>query len=214
VTVDGAEELAQPERRTTARRLRLELVVGAAVLLGILLVTRHHHGSTVDAGPTSGPTATSSRVPASVGTAALAIYPVPDRHAGDVAHCPLHLECQRVSAPTLGIREALQDAFPGARVEHAQTTRIDVKGYGTALWTSNLQARVGDELVRLRVQPRSPDDKQVHGSSLFGGHAITHWESVQNQVRVVIDVVSPADSATPLTAIEQLARDARLTSPW
>ena len=209
MTDGGTEDLAAPERRATAFRLRRDLTLGAAVLFIFVLATRHHGGHD-GAGPTSGPTTTtaSSAVPQSAGTAAPASYPAPARH------CPLHLECQRLAATTLGIRDALQAAFPGARVVHAQTTRIAAKGYGTALWTSNVQAMVGDELVRLRVQPRRPDDKHLHGLSVSGGHAITHWASVQRQIRVVIDVVAPADSTTPLAAIEQLARDARLGSPW
>ena len=215
MTDEGTEELAAPQRRATAFRLRRDLILGAAVLLIFVLATRNHSGP-VDAGPTAAPTTTaaSSLVPQSAGTAALAIYPVPDRHAGNFAHCPLHLECQHLAGTTLGIRAALQAAFPGARVVQAQTTRIYVKGYGTALWRSNVQAMVGDQLLRLRLQPRSPDDGQLHSSSRFGGHATTHWEGVQNQLRVVIDVVSPVGGAGPLAAIEQLARDARLTSPW
>jgi hypothetical protein len=219
MTDGGAEELAQPDRRPLVRRLRLDLALGAAVLLVILLVTRHHHGSGAPAStpaPSTTPTATvpGSAVPHSLGTGTLAVYPVPNQHAGAFEDCPDGLPCEHFADVPLGIREALAAAFPAVRVLHAHTTRIDVKGYGTALWRSAVRARAGDELIRLRVQPRSPGDRQRQGTEVSAGRVITHWASVQNQLRVLIDVVAPAAAPPVLPAVEQLARDARLSSPW
>jgi hypothetical protein len=220
MTDDGAEELSKPQRRSAISRLRKELALGAAVLFVILLVTRQH-GNDGAAGPSPSPslaptpprTTSTSPAPQSLDTGTLAVYPVPNQHVGNFERCPQELPCEHFADVTLGIRAALHDAFPGVHVLRARTTRIDVKGYGTALWSSTVRARADADLIRLRVRPRSPADRQVTDSARSGGHEITHWESVQNQLRVVIDVVGPAGPA-PLTAIEQLARDARLVSPW
>jgi hypothetical protein len=222
---DGVEELAQPGRRRSRRALRRDLALGAILLFAVVLVTRHGGGG--GAGPTPTPTPTGSTTHSGSTTAApvvapsdpavtgsLAVYPVPDRHAGDAARCPAGFACQVWHGMTVPAQDALQGAFPGARVVRARTERIYVANYGQALWTADVQARAGDEVLRLRLQPRSPDDGEQHGTTLFNGHAITHWESVLDQLRVVIDVIAPADRPASLSAIGRLARDTRLLTSW
>jgi hypothetical protein len=208
---EGAEELARPGRRASVRRLRLDIAVAAAVLIGVVLLTRHY-GNSGPAAPA--PTPSASTAPP-VGTSSAVSAPNPfSNHAGRVARCPEGLRCERFAGATLGMHAALAAAFPSFRVLHARTMRIDVPGYGTALWRSDVQARAGDEIVRLRVQLRGPDDGERHGTKVLGARSITHWEGVLRQLRVVIDVVAPANGPAPLAAVEQLARDARLASPW
>jgi hypothetical protein len=215
VTDDRAEELPQPQRRSAVRRLRLDLAFGGAVLVVIVLLTRHH-GSSGSATPTPTPTSevTSSSTPQALDDEPLGVYPVRNRHAGDVARCPAGFDCPVSHLASAGTRAALEAAFPGARVVTARTVRSVVTGYGQAVWTIEVRARVGASELRMRLQPLSPMDHAQHGTMLFGGHAITHWESMLSQLLVVIDVVAPADNPASLAAIEQLARDARLTSPW
>ena len=214
MTDDGAEELAQPPPRVSARRLRLDLALGAAVLVGIVLLTRPHGNGTGGGSPPT-PTATAAAsTPPQTGTAGPAVYPAPYRHVRDVASCPDGSRCQRFAGLTLGTKAALEAAFPGVRVLRARTVRIYVTGYGTAVWTSDIRARAGDQLVHLQVQPGSPEDGVRHRTTLFGGHSITHWETALHQARVLIEVVAPADRPASLAAVGQLAHDARLLSPW
>lgn len=211
----GPEELPQQPQR--ARTLRWNLALAAAVLIVIALLTKHGRDvGTADS--TVGPTPTSptspSDVPHGLDDEGLAVFPVPDRHAGTVARCPAGFDCPVSHRISAGTRAALYSAFPGVHVVRARTVRTVVVGYGQAIWTQDVRARVGDQLIRLRLQPASPTDHASHSSTLFGGHAITHWESILSQLVVLIDVVAPADSPAPLAAIEQLAHDGRLTSPW
>jgi hypothetical protein len=208
VSDDGAEVLAQPQRRGPL--LGLAIVLGAAILLVTIVVTRNHPGST-EAAPTSTP-ATRTRSPQPLDQP-LPVYPVPNRRAGDVARCPDGFDCPVSRGATAGTRAALEAAFPGARVLAARTVRAVVQGYGQTVWAMDVRARVGAAELRMRVQPLSPADRPEHRTTLFNGHALTHWQSTLSQVLVLIDVVAPADSPASLSAIEQLARDARLVSP-
>src|SRR3954451_5089322 len=208
---DGPEELIAPDRRSRVGRLRVDLAVGGLVLTVVLLLTRHsgHDGSRAP-----GPSAAPQSAAHPFGTETLALYPVPNRRAGNAARCPAGFQCVSSSRATSAADAALRDAFPGARIVSAHTVRIFVQGYGQALWTAHVRARDGDQLLQLRLQPRSPNDGERHDSMLFDGRAITHWESVLLQLRVVIAVVAPADHPVSLGAVEQLARDPRLLSSW
>ncbi|MDT4917878.1 MAG: hypothetical protein QOH89_2578 [Pseudonocardiales bacterium] len=208
---NGVEELASPERRSTSRRLRLDIAVGGAGLIIVLLLTRHHGGGE-PAATTATPTASTSST-ARPSDDRLGVYPVPDRAAGNAARCPDGFDCLESRFASAGTRAALEAAFPGARITSARTVRTVVAGYGQSIWTVDLRAVTGDEVVTLRLQPRSPADVPRHGTGLFGGHAITHWEGFLSQLLVVIDVVAPADHPAPLAAIEQLAGDSRMLSP-
>jgi hypothetical protein len=215
----GAEELPQPESRSRrVRRLRRDLALGAAVLLVILLVAKNHGDSR-----TGGRTSTSASAP-TASTSMTAIpralderlpgHRVPNRNPRTVALCPKGFDCPVSHHITAGARAALEAAFPGARVVYARTVRAFVVNFGQAIWAADVRARIGDELLRLRLQPVSRTDHARHGTTLFGGHAITHWESLLSHLLVVIDVVAPADRPASLTAIDRLAHDTRLTSPW
>jgi hypothetical protein len=196
--------------------MRLDIALGGAVLLVLLLVGRHLGSSgtakSTNSSPPSVPTATSTSH--SLGPQQVAVFPVPDRRAGNAAHCPDGFACPVSRGVTAGTRAALDAAFPGARVISARTVRTVVAGYGQSVWTMDVRARADGTEIRLRVQPLSPEDKPQHGTTLFNGHALTHWESALSQMLVVIDVIGPADVPPPLAAMDQLAHDARMLSPW
>jgi hypothetical protein len=219
---ESVEELAQPDRRSVVRRLRLDLALGGAVLIIVLLLMKRSWHSDNDGWtptpspsiPTSTATTRVPEVPPIVPSVSLAVFPADSRRAGNVARCPAGFTCPVSNIASAGVRAALESAYPGARILSARTVRAIVDGYGQTIWTVDVRARAGAELIQLRIQPVSPEDDEQYTRSLFGGHSITHWESLLSQVLVVIDVVTPADEPASLAAVEQLARDSRMLSPW
>jgi hypothetical protein len=212
---NGVEELAQPGLRSGSRRLRLDIAVGAVVLFGILVVVRLQ-GSDDPAQPAvrSGTGSNSSSPVASASAERPPVFPVDTRREGNLAKCPDGFECPVSKVASAGIQRALEAAFPGVVIVSARTVRSVVEGYGQAIWTADVLARAGEQQIQLRLQPLSPTDPEQNSVSLFNGHSITHWEGVLSQLRVVIDVVAPADRPASLAAVEQLAHDAQMLSPW
>jgi hypothetical protein len=213
---DGVEELAQPDA-AKLRRLRLDLGIGALVLFAVLLVVKWKGGGD---DPT-GSAATTTRAPSSSSSVATPrsaepppVFPVDTRAEGNRARCPRGFQCPVSPVASAGIQRALEAAFPDVRIVAARTVRSVVTGYGQAIWAADVRARAGDHRITLRLQPLSPQDAEKHSTIVFGGHSITRWEGILSQLLVVIDVVSPADHPASLTAVEQLARDGQMLSPW
>lgn len=211
---DGVEELAQSPARAGLRRLRLDIAVGALVLFGVLLLVRMRDGG-VEPSATSTPAPQSSST--GINTAAderPPIYPVPNRHQGNLAPCPSGFVCPVSTTVSAGIQNALRAAFPNVEILDARVVRSVVNGYGQAIWSADVRARAGEQQITVRLQPLSPTDPEQHGVTLFNGHAITHWEGVLSQLRVVINVVAPADQPASLETVGQLAHDTQMLSAW
>jgi hypothetical protein len=212
----GVEELAQPAPRAGVQRLRLDIAVGAAVLFGVLLIVRAQGGGDDPVGSASSTPAAqpSSSSASSVHAGRAPLFPVQSRQEGNRARCPSGFECPVSPVASAGIQRALKAAFPDAQVVSARVVRSVVEGYGQTIWSADVVARSGGQEIRLRLQPLSPEDHERHSTMLIGGHSITRWEGVLSQLRVVVDVVAPADEPASLAAVEQLAHDAQMLSPW
>jgi hypothetical protein len=212
---DRVEELDELGARSGSRRLRVDIAIGALVLFGILVVVRLRGGDDPATPATRAGTGSNSSSPVARASAERPpVFPVATRQEGNLAKCPAGFECPVAKVASAGIKRALEAAFPGALIVSARTVRTVVQGYGQAIWAADVLARAGEQQIQLRLQPLSPADPEQHSVSLFNGHSITHWEGVLSQLRVVVDVVAPADRPASLAAVEQLAHDAQMLSPW
>jgi hypothetical protein len=155
-----------------------------------------------------------------VATDFVTVTPGPDgawlpRAQGPPIHCPKDTECITTNTIPDPVREAVQDAFPGARVTAARMVRLYVRNYGDALTGLDVEARRGGEHIALHLRGAARTDigrgaGHETGSVLFGGHRIVTYETTLVQYDVLVQVVAPAASHVDVAPLAQLAGDVRL----
>jgi hypothetical protein len=215
------EELPQPRRRTKrARMLRLDLGVAAVLLAGVAIIAgRATHDGHAPALATSGsPVASGSQVASGtpVTTTSGTWVPLAVPRSGnleELARCPQGSECITAPIAPIPVSDALQAAFPGARITFARTVRLYVRNFGQALWSLRVDAQVGDAQVQLRLRGSTPVDKRREDRLLFGGHSITRFEDALIQYHVQVEVIAPPDQPAAFETLRQLAGDVRLLQP-
>lgn len=218
---DEEELLPQPRSHqdgTRAKRLRRDVGIAALALLAATLVgtaiaqhggTDHHPGASTSGRPLELPAATDF---VTLGPTGAAYLP---ETAVDAVTCPSHAVCTvryQVSEP---VRDAVEEAFPGAVITAAKTIRMTVQNFGSANWSLQVRAQEGDAQIVLDVRGLARSDRtRGYSRLLYGGRAITRYEAVLGPYYVLIQVITPADLRGPAGPMAQLARDIRLFEPW
>jgi hypothetical protein len=220
---DGEEELQQPGRhgeRPRAQRLRIDLAVGAAILVGALLVAKaiSHHGHGSAAGPSrsTGPGVVASAEPEPAASAFVTLpgsdgtieaHPaLPPRTSIDPSACPLHVPCSTDDAVPPAARAAVRDVFPPAARLAATSVVLDGSSYATRLWFRQINATISGAELIVRIQAPYPDDKPTHGRLSEGD--ITFYSAPVGQYFVSAQITTLQPGA--LSRITQLVHDARL----
>jgi hypothetical protein len=201
------EELPQPHQHGKppgARRLRLDLglaalLLGAAALIGTAI---SQHGQSGNPSTSPSGSASVSRTTATPERAVATDFVT--LHAGTTT--------TRISDAA---RDALQDAFPGARIIAARTVRVHGRNNGGALSALNVTARQGDKRIALALRGAlrtdvSRDVGARTGRAFSGGHRITSYEAPLAQYDVVVQVVSPRSKHQDVAPLARLASDTRL----
>jgi hypothetical protein len=217
------EELPQPDRadeRARLRRLRINLLIGAVILGGAMLLAR----AATHSGPTATPTPTPSQyVPlggygtgapdsgsgllngaASDAVGAPPPPPFPVRTSSDPGACPVHHTCRSTAGVAEQVRDAIRQAFPSATAVSGRTVRLSDSTYAGLFWYRIVHARVGSgELIvevekppAARLTPLGPERPR-------GG---VSYRAPQDGYVVAVEVRPGADAR----ALQRLAYDPRL----
>lgn len=213
----GTEEELEPGRR---RRLRLDLLIGAAALIAVALVARAIAGDKNDAGSaaTSTPSRPSTAVapttaPASAPTAVLVtradgqrrlLPALPARTGADPAACPPSVSCFTETAGPGTMLEAVVSRFPDAEVLAVRSVRLRDEPWGGALWFRELRFRVKGGELAVRVIARGPDARADGGR--IGDHLYLRTTLQQYEVTVQV----PAATGVTIEDLRRIAADDRL----
>jgi hypothetical protein len=199
------EELAQPAG-ARARRLRVDIAVGALLLGGALLVARalehHEHGRhaaaivrVTDAPP---PTTTPD---------ALELEAAPT--------CPRATDgedaCSTARSVPAGFLAAVHGLLPHAVVDRAESNVIRPTGpeRGHGIWSRTFAAHDGARRIVIVVSdglPAGDGATQTHGRP----DAVTYVRTAQGPYTVQVQVSAPERLAPAFGDITELAADARL----
>jgi hypothetical protein len=215
------EELPQPPRhrdRPPAQRLRIELALGALLLLGIALIASAIARRGGGPGGTSTPTPAPTSMPSVPGVVApsdfVTVAPVKGgwipRGPAQAARCPAGLHCVTLHEVSARARAAVQDAFPGARITSSQTVLLTVGRHSEGLWGLGIRARTRDAEVIVQVRVSVSGDHRRWATLHRGGQAVARLERALGDYHVAVRVISPADRPPPRAALERLAHDIRL----
>lgn len=211
----GLDEELPPPRSRAADRRRLVLGFVAGSLLLVALIARalaHGGGST---GVATGPSA-SRPLGLPVATEFVTMTPVKGgwlpRGAAEALHC--RADCVTIPAVSDAVREAIADAFPGARVTSARTVRLEIPNFGRANWSLRVDALAGDRIVLLQVRGSAQGDRGGYEQSVIGGYAISRFQATLVQYHVLVQVVAPAGEQQARAPLERLAGDVRLLGLW
>ncbi len=213
-------------------RLRLDLLVAAVILGGVIVVGR---AMSREGGGTPKPTPTPSAsapvggfgtgapdpgsgllngaatftVVASDGQPVVvpAVVPV---GSGDPAACPKGIGCYSVASAPAPALAAVRAAFPAMILESATTVRLDVKNYGAALWFLQINGRRGGDEILVRLQATSDSGHDQHGTIRLGTQATTYYGHPLLQYYVYVEVHHQAGTNQPLAPLARLVRDVRL----
>lgn len=144
------DEPPPPRRPRGPQRLRIELAVGAALLLGLFLAARlmsHHSGAS--SSPSRASASSSAPTPGPLSPVPLSTTATLDTTTGAVVGDPATCSgCSYVLNVPDAVRAAAVARFPAAHVVNAQSTRLP----SGRLWFRQLNATVGDRELVLRVQ--------------------------------------------------------------
>jgi hypothetical protein len=216
--------------RARNRTLRIELGVAALVLGAAVLVARtlSDGSGSPKAVPSPTPTASTrtygtgapdsgsgllngmATVSATDGTVIMEPR-LPAPTGADPTQCPDSVSCftvDRVAAPVLA---AVRAAFPGAVPESALTVRLNEAPYAQMLWYLQVNVRVGNTQVLVRVQAPSVNDKSDSSvDSQVGNGSIAHVSTTLQQYYVEVQADDPSSKPQSIAPVRRLARDVRL----
>lgn len=211
------EELPEP-RRHRATRLRVDLAIGASLLVvALLVVNAISHGDhkssrpratattsavlppVVPAHPEASPFVTLTRVPGGF----VPRDPLPARTSRDARACPVGQMCAELHDIPAAVAAAVRSQFPGAQVISVDTVRLAEPSWTRRVWFREITAHVGLGRLRLSVQVPLRDGRQPLGP-LSG--TVVYAVSQQYSVVVALDPQTEGELYTML----RLAQDPRL----
>jgi hypothetical protein len=218
---DDEEELPRGSRR----RLRLDLLLGAAVLVGVLLVGRAMtgHGGKPSTRPTppvtESPAATStapaparppspSEVPITRGNGAVDLVPaLPRRTADNPAACPIE-QCLTEDAVPAGVLDAVGTVFPHGDTLFKISVKLPGRPWNGALWFRQVNLLVNGEQLLLEIYVPGPNDDVASGTTQDG---LVYYHAAFGQYVVALQI-DPGAGGT-LAKLRALAHDERLVAP-
>ena len=218
---DDEEELPRASRR----RLRVDLTLGAALLVAVLVVGRAMagHGGKPDARPSPSversPAATStapvpalppspSDVPVTRGNGAVDLVPaLPRRTADNPAACPIE-ECVTEDAVPPGVLDAVGTVFPHGEALFKISVKLPGRPWNGALWFRQVNLLVNGEQLLLEIYAPGPSDDVASGTSRDG---LVYYRAAFGQYVVALQI-DPGAGGT-LAKLRALAHDERLVAP-
>jgi hypothetical protein len=192
-----------PDRpaRSTRRRLRLDLALGALGLAAVLGVGKLlSGGSSSSTGPSAGPRPTVHAVR------------LPAADPSDRNRCPARLRC-RVEETKDGAGVApVREEVPAAHVLRLHSVRLLSAPWDGVLWYRRLEFRVDGQLLEVEVRAAGG---VTPGREDVGGQAVTGRLGNRLFARMLVgpyEVVAtvPAASGVELAALRAIASDDRL----
>jgi hypothetical protein len=210
----GAGEELEPHG---TRRLRLDLLVAGAVLVGVVLAGRALTGDQRHAGPGASPSAGRSSgpladpsfaVPSSVvitrADGQRRLVPRLPPRTGDPALCPTSVACSPQTASPAVVQEPIAARFPQADLLDAATVRLREAPWAGSLWFRRLIFRVNGGELSIRIVARGPDaraDSGRIGDLLFVRTTLEQYEVITQ---------APAAAGVTLEDLRRIAADDRL----
>jgi hypothetical protein len=137
------------------RRLRLDLLVGAGVLVAVLLVGKAISGGNRTATPSPSPTQSTPRI-ISVGPSTSAAptvsipAPLPLPQA-DPTKCPRTIRCFTQQGGNGLALEPVMSRFPSARILLFRSVRILTNPFSGKLWYRHVQFRISGKVLDIQI---------------------------------------------------------------
>jgi hypothetical protein len=207
---------------STPRRLRIELLIGAGVLIAVVLAGKAisgRNGGAADptpgpsvleiVGPTSAPTTPVVPAPSSVlithaNGVRLLVPALPARATGDPAACPVRVSCLTQDAGNASVLDAVLARVPAAKTRQFRSVRLMTNPWAGQLWYRQLRFAVPGGELQITVAAQRPDAEADRGRL---GDRIYLRTTVQ-QYEVTMTV--PAAAGVGLDVLQQIAVDDRL----
>lgn len=220
---DGDDDEELP--RESPRRLRIDLLVGAAVLVAVLLVGRAlaGHGGPTDARPSPshrptpatsgssspvGPPPVPSEIPVTRGNGAVDLVPALPRRTGEnPAACPVEA-CLTEDAVPPGVLDAIATVFPRGEALFKISVRLPGRPWNGALWFRQVNVLVNGEQLLVEIYAPGPGDGVASGTSKDG---LVYYHAAFGQYIVAVQI-DPGAGGT-LEKLRRLAHDERLLVP-
>jgi hypothetical protein len=166
------EDLPQPGPSKQRRRLRIDIAVGALVLLGVVLFLRastrdHHHSSPAPSTSAAATPIGGFGTPPDSGSGLLGGVPevqasatLPPLVDGDPTACPPKYPCASSRHVPPGVVAAVQAVFPTARVQDCYTVRLSGRPDGL-LWFREINADLNGASLVIQLQAPPPTGNAV-----------------------------------------------------
>lgn len=218
---EDGEELPTESRR----RLRIDLVIGAVVLVAVLLAGRalSGHGKNPDSAPTPtvppSPAATST-VPVTTppptpgpvritrANGVVEVVPgLPPRTSDNPAACPVEA-CVTEDAVPAGMLDAILRVFPHGEALFKITVRLSGRPWHGAVWFRQVNMLINGEQLLVQVSAPGPHDTVASATSQDG---LVYYRADFEQYVVSLQI-DPGAGGT-IEKLRLLAHDERLVAP-
>ena len=189
------------------RRLRIDLLVGAAVLVGVLVVGKGLSGGNRDG---ARPSASAASTPPLVSRSALPTSPValPRPGVSNPAACPRDVRCLTQEAGNALALQPVRDRFPKAGVIRFHTVLLRTDPWAGDLWYRELLLEVGggQEIeIRISVRGRTAQEQRGRvGTQMFDVSALGPY---------IVRATVPQTVGLTADELHAIAADKRLLAP-